>query len=69
MGMEGGEFRKVRLLLTHYIEHVDEHIRELRELEKRIGLKEVNALIESSISDFSHGRDKLKRALSILSEE
>ena len=36
---------------------------------KRIGLKEVNALIESSISDFSHGRDKLKRALSILSEE
>jgi len=69
MGIERGKFRKVRLLLSHYIEHVDEHIRELRELEKRIGLEEVNALIESSISDFSHGRDKLKRALSILSEE
>jgi len=67
--MERSSSRKIGLLLTHYIGHVDEHVRELRELEKRIDCEEVNALIESSISEFNRGRDKLRQALSILSEE
>ena len=67
--MERSSSRKIRLLLIHYIEHVDEHVRELRELEKRIDCEEVNMLIESSISDFNRGRDKLRQALSILGGE
>ena len=67
--MERSSSKKIRLLLTHYIEHVEEHVRELRELEKRIDREEINALIESSIIDFNRGRNKLRQALSILGEE